>query len=77
MALEKHWPSIDQSSPALVHLHGTGQHRAVVVTGTLQHGVLIRQVTIVDADDALVALERVDIGNHITGCHGDMPNMRH
>ncbi|MNF77677.1 hypothetical protein D3C84_598280 [compost metagenome] len=77
MPLEKNRAPVDQPATALVQLHGPCQHRAVVVARALQHRVLVRQVTVVDADDALVALDRIDIVNHIARRHRDMADMRY
>ncbi|MNJ52054.1 hypothetical protein D3C77_473730 [compost metagenome] len=77
VAFDKYRAPIDQPSSSLIQLHRAGQHWTVVITGTLQHRVLIGQASIVDADNAHVALERIDIGDHIVGCHGDMANVRY
>ncbi|MNJ46305.1 hypothetical protein D3C77_414330 [compost metagenome] len=76
MALEKHRSPVDQPAPALVQLQRPGQHRAVVLSRPLQQRVLLRQVTVVDTDEALVAAQRVHIGHHIARRDGDMANVR-
>ncbi|MNE27105.1 hypothetical protein D3C80_1205000 [compost metagenome] len=77
MPLEKHRTPVDQPAPALEQLHRAGQHRAVVVAGALQQRVLVRQLTVVHAQHALVAVQRVDVGDHIARGQGDMPDVRH
>ncbi|MNE69166.1 hypothetical protein D3C80_1648720 [compost metagenome] len=77
MALEKHRSPVDQPASALVQLQRPGQHRAVMLSRTLEQRVLSRQVAVVDADQALVAVQWVDIDNFIAGCDGDMANVRY